>query len=61
MDHEPDVARAEDQALDIDEAPGPRRRALLGVDIGGSKFAVGVITSRGELIDRSMAKVDPDV
>ncbi|MDQ3738751.1 MAG: ROK family protein [Actinomycetota bacterium] len=61
MDHEPEIVHPEGDGLDIDEAPGPRRKALIGVDIGGSKFAVGVITSRGQLIDRSMAKVDPDV
>ena len=50
----------QDSGLDIDEAPGPRRKALLGVDIGGSKFAVGLITSRGELIDRSIGRVDQE-
>ncbi|MDQ3178108.1 MAG: ROK family protein [Actinomycetota bacterium] len=54
------ASEPQDSGLEIDEAPGPRRKALLGVDIGGTKFAVGLITSRGELIDRSIAKIDRD-
>jgi glucokinase len=46
----------------LDEpAPPPRPKAILAIDIGGTKFAVGVATSRGELLDRTMAKVKRDV
>lgn len=40
---------------------GDRRDAILAVDIGGTKFATGLMTFRGELIDRSRVEVESDV
>lgn len=34
---------------------------ILAIDIGGSSFAAGLITMRGELIDRSIVAIEPDV
>ena len=46
-----------------DDPPPPRRLppVVLGVDIGGSKFAAGLISLRGELVDRAVVLVEPDV
>ncbi len=43
--------------------PAPRRLppAVLAVDIGGTKFAAGLITPRGELLDRAVCLVDQNV
>ena len=38
-----------------------RRDAILAVTIEGGHFTAGVVTFRGELLDRSRADVDPDV
>lgn len=38
-----------------------RRDAILAIDIGGTKFATGLVTFRGELIDRSRVDVERDV
>lgn len=38
-----------------------RRDAILAIDIGGTKFAAGLVTFRGELIDRSRVDVERDV
>lgn len=45
------------------ETEPPRRlpAVILGVDIGGTKFAAGLISLRGELVDRSVVLVNPDV
>jgi glucokinase len=46
------------------EPPAPPRRfppVVLGLDIGGTKFAAGLVTMRGELLDRAVVPVDPDV
>jgi glucokinase len=53
---------ADADAVEVAEAP-PRRfpPVVLGIDIGGTKFAAGLITMRGELLDRSVVPVDPDV
>jgi len=37
------------------------RDVLLAVDLGGTKFATGLVTPRGELIDRSRVEVDHDI
>jgi glucokinase len=37
------------------------RDVILAVDIGGSKFAAGLVTFRGELLDRSRVDVERDV
>lgn len=42
-------------------AGAPTRDAILAVDIGGTKFAAGVVTSRGVLLDRSRVEVERDV
>ena len=34
---------------------------VLGVDIGGTKFAAGLISTRGELLDRAVVLVDQNV
>lgn len=36
------------------------RDLALAIDIGGTKIAVGLVTRRGELIDRDMVRVDAD-
>jgi glucokinase len=41
--------------------PEPRRDAVLAIDIGARRFTAGLITLRGELLDRSIAEVEPDV
>ena len=41
--------------------PKPLAPAVLAVDISASKFAAGLVTTKGELADRSIALVDPDV
>lgn len=39
----------------------PETRDLaLAIDIGGTKIAVGLVTRRGELLDREMVRTDPD-
>jgi len=40
---------------------GPQRDAILAVDIGGTKFAAGLMTPRGVLLDRSRVEVERDV
>ncbi|MEM9748734.1 MAG: ROK family protein, partial [Actinomycetota bacterium] len=37
--------------------PAPRQDVVLAVDIGGTKFAAGLVTVRGELIDRARVEV----
>ncbi len=44
-----------------DQFRDPRRDAILAIDIGGSHFGAGLVTFRGELIDRSRADVESDV
>jgi glucokinase len=43
--------------------PPPRKLppAVLAVDIGGTKFAAGLVTPRGELLDRAVVLVDQNV
>lgn len=45
----------------MSEPTDPRRDAILAIDIGGTKFATGLVTFRGELIDRSRVDVERDV
>jgi len=42
-------------------APEPRPDVLLAIDIGASKFAAGLMTLRGELIERSRVETERDV
>ena len=39
----------------------PQRDVILAIDIGGTKFAAGLVTMRGELLDRSRVEVERDV
>ncbi len=39
----------------------PRRDVILAVDVGGTKFAAGLVTYRGLLLDRSRVEVESDV
>ncbi len=49
-------------APDHDDTVRPRHRdVMLAVDIGGTKFAAGLVTARGELIARSRVDVERDV
>lgn len=38
-----------------------QRDVILAIDIGGTKFAAGLVTFRGTLLDRSRIDVEPDV
>jgi glucokinase len=42
-------------------APTESMEVILGIDIGGTKFAAGLVTPRGELIHRNRVAVEPDV
>ena len=42
---------------DVAAPPSPRQDVVLAVDIGGTKFAAGLVTVRGELIDRARVEV----
>ena len=40
----------------------PRRSdEILAIDIGESSFSAGLVTARGELIDRAIVEIEPDV
>jgi glucokinase len=41
--------------------PKPFAPAVLAIDIGASRFSAGLVTTKGDLADRSIALVDPDV
>jgi glucokinase len=45
----------------VTAARAPRRDVVLAIDIGGTKFAAGLVTMRGELLDRARAPVEKDV
>jgi glucokinase len=55
----------DDQSADagdeIESAPVSLTDVVLGVDIGGTKFAAGLITARGELVARARVEVERDV
>ena len=63
----PETAVSEGRGDDAPATPrddvktGPPRDAILAIDIGGTKFAVGLVTVRGELIDRRRSEVEHDV
>ncbi|HZB42731.1 MAG TPA: ROK family protein [Ilumatobacter sp.] len=44
-----------------EDARDGRRDAILSVTIEGGRFTAGIVTMRGELLDRTRADVDPDV
>jgi glucokinase len=43
-----------------DAAPTELRDLALAIDIGGTKMAAGLVTRRGELIDREIVRTDAD-
>ena len=43
------------------DAPSQLIDGVLAVDIGGTKFAAGIVSARGELLDRARVEVQPDV
>ncbi|MDJ0770387.1 MAG: ROK family protein [Ilumatobacter sp.] len=45
----------------MDEPAQPNTDVILAIDIGGTKFAAGLVTFRGELLDRSRVEVEADV
>lgn len=45
----------------MSDQPLPGGDVLLAVDVGGTKFAAGLVTMRGELLDRSRVEVERDV
>ena len=63
-DHDTHHTASETSHSDDTEPATPPRRlppAVLAVDIGGTKFAAGLISMRGELIDRAVVLVDQNV
>lgn len=47
--------------MDVQESPKlPTRDLALAVDIGGTKMAVGLVTRKGELLDRDIVRTDAD-
>ena len=58
-----DVEAAATAAAGAVERPPPPRAStdvVLAIDIGGTKFAAGLVTARGELIDRRRVPVERD-
>jgi glucokinase len=45
---------------DADPPPQPAD-AVLAIDIGGTKFAAGIVSAKGELLDRARVEVERDV
>ena len=43
------------------EPPKPFAPAILAIDIGGSTFGAGLVSTKGDLLDRASARVEPDV
>lgn len=54
-------AEAQRDAAEPDPYRDTRPEAILAVDIGASKFATGLMTMRGSLIDRSRVETERDV
>jgi len=50
-----------DDTDEIVEPVEPVREVVLGIDIGGTKFAAGLVSPRGELIARARVEVERDV
>lgn len=46
--------------FDLEQIETPARDLALAIDIGGTKMAVGLVTRRGELIDREIVRTDVD-
>ncbi len=45
----------------MDDQPEVQRDVILALDIGRSGFTGGLVTTRGELLDRSSVQLEPDV
>jgi glucokinase len=45
----------------VERESGVKRDVMLAIDIGGTKFAAGIVTAKGELIDRARVEVERDV
>lgn len=43
------------------EPPKPFAPAILGIDIGAARFAAGLVSTKGELVDRASVRIEPDV
>ena len=43
------------------ETPPPPTEAVLAIDIGGTKFAAGIVNARGQLLDRARVELERDV
>ena len=43
------------------EPPKQLAPAILAIDIGGTKFAAGLVTTKGDLLDRASVRLEPDV
>jgi len=63
VEHDSDNAVAPDGVDETAPMPPPSRLppVVLGIDIGGTKFAAGLISPGGELVDRSVELVNHDV
>ena len=55
------TTRADPEATAPPAAPKRLPPVVLAVDIGGTKFAAGLVTPRGELLDRAVVLVDQNV
>ena len=51
----------EDATVEIASRQEPSVDVILAIDIGGTKFAAGLVTAKGELIDRARVEVERDV
>lgn len=60
MEQEPDSPLDAGSGDEVDDS-APQRDVMLAIDIGGTKFAAGLVTARGELIARSRVEVQRDV
>ena len=64
---DPDQADGSLEPLAVDAEDPPEVHppllidVILAVDIGGTKFAAGLVTARGELIARARVEVERDV
>jgi glucokinase len=43
------------------EPPRQLAPAILAIDVGGTRFAAGLVTVKGDLVDRSVASIEQDV
>lgn len=50
-----------DEPTEQIEPPKPFAPAILAIDVGSSRFAAGLVSTKGELVDRVAETVQPDV